>query len=406
MFNSLSLKVIIFGFIFTFFSSFGQSFFLGLVNSSIRETLSITHGQFGSIYASATLLSSFLLIWVGKKIDDINIFKFAFYVTLLLSFSCFFFSKISSIAFLFISVFLMRFSGQGLMSHTATTTITRYFTKSRGKALSVGWFGLSTAEFILPVLIVYLLTITVWQNIWISISILTLIFLPLASFLLIKKLDFDTREQVDKSDTEVKEIKQWNRIEVLKDYRFYIVCLNMLAMPWIATGVFVYQSFITEAKEWGSFIIAQSFMVYSILSVVTLLGSGFLIDKFTSRKLLIFMNIPLLISTLVLFYFDNPITSFVFLGLIGISNGLANVLGSSTWAEIYGVKFIGSIKALTTALMVFSTAFGTALFGLLIDKGFSIEQIALVSLAYIFVSLILLFLVRNKLNPEYIQNSP
>ena len=402
MFNSLSLKVIVFGFIFTFFSSFGQSFFLGLFNSSIRETLSITHGQFGSIYASATLLSSFLLIWVGKKIDDINIFKFAFYVTLLLSFSCFFFSKISSVFFLFIAVFLMRFSGQGLMSHTATTTIARYFTISRGKALSAGWFGLSTAEFILPVLIVYLLTITAWQNIWISISILTLIFLPLASFFLIQKLDFDTREQVESGDNEIKEIKQWKRIEVIKDYRFYIICLNMLAMPWIATGVFVYQSFITEAKEWGSFVIAQSFMVYSILSVVTLLGSGFLIDKFTSRKLLIFMNIPLLISTLVLFYFNSPITSFIFLGLIGISNGLANVLGSSTWAEIYGVKFIGSIKALTTALMVFSTAFGTALFGFLIDRGFSIEQIAMVSFVYILISLILLFFVRNKLNPQYI----
>ena len=401
MFNSLSLKVIVFGFIFTFFSSFGQSFFLGLFNSSIRETLSITHGQFGSIYASATLLSSFLLIWVGKKIDDINIFKFAFYVTLLLSFSCFFFSKISSIAFLFIAVFLMRFSGQGLMSHTATTTITRYFTKSRGRALSIGWFGLSSAEFILPVFIVYLLSITAWQNIWISISILALIFLPLASFFLINKLDFDTREQVE-NDFDVKEIKQWKRIEVLKDYRFYIVCLNMLAMPWIATGVFVYQSFITEAKEWGPFVIAQSFMVYSILSVVTLLGSGFLIDKFTSRKLLIFMNIPLLFSTLVLFYFDNPITSFIFLGLIGVSNGLANVLGSSTWAEIYGVRYIGSIKALTTALMVFSTAFGTALFGLLIDRGFSIEQIALISFIYILVTLILLFFARNKINPQYI----
>ena len=223
MFNSLSLKVIIFGFIFTFFSSFGQSFFLGLFNSSIRETLSITHGQFGSIYASATLLSSFLLIWVGKKIDDINIFKFAFYVTLLLSFSCFFFSKISSIAFLFIAVFLMRFSGQGLMSHTATTTITRYFLKSRGKALSIGWFGLSTAEFILPVLIVYLLTITAWQNIWLSISILVLFCLPCASFLLIKKLDFDSREEFETNDLKKKEIKQWKRIEVIKDYRFYII---------------------------------------------------------------------------------------------------------------------------------------------------------------------------------------
>ena len=402
MFKSLSLKVIIFGFIFTFFSSFGQSFFLGLFNSSIRETLSITHGQFGSIYASATLLSSFFLIWVGKKIDDINIFRFALYVTLLLAFSCFFFSKISSIVFLFIAVFLMRFSGQGLMSHTATTTISRFFTKSRGKALSIGWFGLSTAEFILPVLIVYLLTLTAWQNIWLSISVLILFFLPFISFALIKNLNFDSREDVNDQNFIEKEIKNWTRVEVLKDYRFYIVCLNMLAMPWIATGVFVYQSYITESKDWGEFVIAQSFMAYSVLSVITLLGSGFLIDKFTSRKLLIFMNIPLLISMLVLFYLDISISAFIFLGLIGISNGLANVLGSSTWAEIYGVKYIGSIKALTTALMVFSTAFGTALFGLLIDKGFTIEQIAVISFVYIFLSLIALFVVRNKLNPEYI----
>ena len=71
--------------------------------------------------------------------------------------------------------------------------------------------------------------------------------------------------------------------------------MNMLAMPWIATGIFVYQSFITESKGWGTYVIAQSFMVYSVLSVITLLVAGFLIDKFTSRKLLIFMNIPLLI---------------------------------------------------------------------------------------------------------------
>ena len=399
---SLNKKVILFGFIFTFFSSFGQSFFLGLFNSSIRETLSITQGQFGSIYASATLLSSFLLIWVGKKIDDINIFKFAFFVTILLSFSCFFFSKISSIIFLFIAIFLMRFSGQGMMSHTATTTISRYFTKSRGKALSTCWFGLSSAEFILPLLIVYLLTITTWQNIWISISIIVLLFLPLASFILIKKLNFESREEIDEKKYKHKDIKQWKRIEVLKDYRFYIICLNMLAMPWIATGVFVYQSFITESKEWGSFVIAQSFMVYSFLSVLTLLISGFLIDKFTSRKLLIFMNLPLLLSTLVLIYFDISYSAFIFLGLIGISNGFANVLGSSTWAEIYGVKYIGSIKALSTSLMVFSTAFGTALFGLLIDKGFSIEEIALVSFIYILITLILLIFVRNKLNPQYI----
>ena len=399
MFKNLSLKVIVFGFIFTFFSSFGQSFFLGIFNTSIRETLSITHGQFGSIYASATLCSSLLLIWVGKKIDDINIFRFAVYVTLLLSFSCFFFSKISSIVFLFIAIFLMRFSGQGMMSHTATTTVSRYFTKSRGRALSICWFGLSSAEFILPVLMVFLLSLTTWQNIWTVIALLILIFLPIASFFLVRTVKLDTRESTEGEEFKEENIKQWKRIEVIKDYKFYIVSMNMLAMPWIATGVFVYQSFITESKNWGPFVIAQSFMSYSVFSVITLLISGFLIDKFTSRKLLIFMNIPLFLSTFVIIYFDAQFTAFIFLGLIGISNGLANVLGSSTWAEVYGVKHIGSIKALTTALMVFSTAFGTALFGILIDIGFSIEKIAIISALYILISFILLFLVRKKLNP-------
>ncbi|MDB4351367.1 MFS transporter [Candidatus Pelagibacter sp.] len=398
MFNSLKFKVILFGFIFTFFSSFGQSYFLGLFNSSIREALSITHGQFGSIYASATLCSSVLLIWVGKKIDDVNIFKFAFFVIILLSFACFFFSRITSVFLLFVAIFLMRFSGQGMMSHTASTTISRYFTRTRGRALSISWFGLSSAEFIMPVLMVYLLTIIDWQNLWLIFSITVLIVLPIASFLLIKNLNLDSRESSDEDKKNV-EIKQWKRREVIKDYRFYIISSNMLAMPWIFTGFAVFQSFIQTSKGWGPYVIAQSFMSYSILSVLTLFLSGFLIDKFTSRKLLIYMNIPLLLSVIVLFFFDTQFTAFIFLGLVGISNGFANILGSSTWAELYGVKYLGSIKALTTALMVFATAFGTALFGYLIDLGFTVGDIAVVSGTYIFVSLILLFFVRKKLNP-------
>jgi predicted MFS family arabinose efflux permease len=401
MFNSLKFKVILFGFIFTFFSSFGQSYFLGLFNSSIREALSITHGQFGSIYASATLCSSLLLIWVGKKIDDVNIFKFAFFVIILLSFACFFFSRITSVFLLFIAIFLMRFSGQGMMSHTASTTISRYFTKTRGRALSISWFGLSSAEFIMPVLMVYLLTFIDWQNLWLIFSISVLIILPIASFLLIKNLNLDSREANNENIKEV-EIKQWKRREVIKDYRFYIISSNMLAMPWIFTGFAVFQSFVQTSKGWGPYVIAQSFMSYSVLSVLTLFLSGFLIDKFTSRKLLIYMNIPLLLSVIVLFFFDTPVTAFIFLGLVGISNGFANILGSSTWAELYGVKYLGSIKALTTALMVFATAFGTALFGYLIDIGFTVGDIAVVSGTYIFISLILLFLVRKKLNPVII----
>ena len=396
---SINKKVIIFGFIFTFFSSFGQSFFLGLFNAPIRNELGITHGQFGSIYALATIFSSLLLIWVGKKIDDYKILNYSFFVVILLFFSSLFFSFINNIYFLTIGIFLMRFSGQGLMSHTSTTTISRFFEKSRGKALSAIWFGLSAAEFILPVLVTYFFLIYSWQTVWQGIAIFIILFLPIVILNTIKSVNLDSRE-IDPSPNQKKiKIKNWKRNEVIKDYRFYIVSLNMLAMPWIATGVFVYQSFITDSKLWAIYTIPKAFMVYSITSIITLFVSGFLVDKFTGRKLIIFMNLPLLIAMITLFYFNHEIFAYIFLGLVGVSNGLANILGSSTWAEIYGVKFIGSIKALTTAFMVFSTAFGTAVFGLLIDNGFTIENIAFIAGLYIVISLLLLILFNKSLEP-------
>ena len=376
-------------------------FFLGLFNPSLRSELNITHGQFGTIYAGATICSSLVLIWFGKKIDDIKLFKYSFIVIGILFFSSIFFSFITNIYFLIIAIFLMRFSGQGLMSHTSSTTISRYFNKRRGRALSGIWFGLSSAEFVLPILIVFLLNIFSWRIIWLFISFIILIILPIVVFYTIKNINFESREGsvTDSNKLNFKEVKSWKRSEVLKDFKFYIISLNMLAMPWIVTGVFIYQSFISDSKLWSSYVIPQSFMIYSITSILTLVSSGFLVDKFTSRKLIPFMNIPLLIGLLILSSFDLKYSAYLFFGLMGISNGLANVLGSSTWAEIYGVKYLGSIKALTTALMVFSTAFGTAIFGLLIDNGFSIEFIAIVSIIYISISLFALLAIKSRVEP-------
>ena len=402
---SLNKKVLIFGFIFTFFSSFGQSFFLGLFNPSIRNDLNISHGQFGSIYALATICSSLVLVWFGKKIDDLKLFNYSLIVIFLLIFSSFFFSFINNLYLLIIGVFLIRFSGQGLMSHTSTTTITRYFNQRRGKALSTVWFGLSTAEFILPVLIIFLLSFLSWRSIWQIIGFSMLIILPLVIFLTIKNLSLDSREIYNNIDKSFDKVRSWKRSEVIKDLKFYIISLNMLAMPWIATGVFVYQSFISESKLWDIYTIPKSFMIYSISSILTLILSGFLVDKFTSRKLIYFINIPLLIGLFFLYFFNQVLVSFIFFGLVGISNGLANVLGSSTWAEIYGVKYIGSIKALTTALMVFSTAFGTAIFGYFIDSGLTIETISLIAGTYVMLTLFLLILISNKINPIILKNA-
>ena len=173
----------------------------------------------------------------------------------------------------------------------------------------------------------------------------------------------------------------------------------MLASSFIITGVVINQTFIIESKNWGEFAIAKSFMIYSILTVFTLFLSGFLVDIFTSRKIFPLLNVPLLLSLIILFFFEHPISVYFFMGFMGISNGLTNVLMTSFWAEIYGVTYLGSIKALTGSLMVFSTALATVVFGSLIDLGYSIENIAYLCAIYTGISIVIVIIFQKKYKP-------
>ena len=396
-----NFKIIIFGFVFTFFSCIGQSFFIGLFNSSIRDELNITHGEFGAIYGIATLCSSLTLIWLGKKIDDLKLVNYSFLVVVFLSIAALFFSFVNGLIFLAVGIFFLRLSGQGLMAHTASVAVSRFFDRSRGKALSYAWIGMSLGEFLLPTIIVYLLTFIYWRSLWQGFSILIILILPIFTYLTIREISIFSREtqNINKVNKNIDTVKSWTRREVLKDLKFYSILPAMLASSFIITGIVINQTFIIESKDWEKFAIAKSFMIYSILTVATLFFSGFLVDKFTSRKIFPFLNVPLLLSLIVLAIFDHPYSAFVFMGLMGISNGLTNVLMSSFWAEIYGVNYLGSIKALTGSLMVFSTALATTVFGILIDLGYSIENIAIFCAIYTAISIAIVVVFQKTYTP-------
>jgi predicted MFS family arabinose efflux permease len=403
--NRSNFKIIVFGFIFTFFSCVGQSFFMGLFNSNIRDELNISHGEFGTIYGMATLCSSLTLIWLGKKIDDLKLVNYSLLVVIFLTFAALFFSFINGIIFLAIGIFFLRLSGQGLMTHTASTAITRYFDQSRGRALSYIWVGMSLGEFLLPVIIVYFLTFIYWRNLWQGLAVIILLFLPVFTYLTIKNVNIFSRENENRKhkNNNIDSIKSWSRKEILKDLRFYSVLPAMLACSFIITGIVINQTFIIESKDWGKFAIAKSFMIYSILTVITLFLSGFLVDKFTSRKIFPLLNVPLLLSLTILAIFNHPYSAFVFMGLMGVTNGLSNVLLSSFWAEIYGVNYLGSIKALTASLMVFSTALASVVFGVLIDLGYSIENIAFLCAIYTAISIFIVIIFQNSYKPTLIK---
>jgi MFS family permease len=231
-------------------------------------------------------------------------------------------------------------------------------------------------------------------------SIVILVILPLFSFFTVKNISIFSREKENENKkNKFYLIKSWTRKEVLSDFKFYTILPCILAPAFIITGIVINQSFIIESKVWGAYALAKAFMIYAILTVITLFVSGILVDKFTSRKLLLYLNLPMLLSLLTLILFSHPYSAFIFMGLLGISNGLTNVLLSSLWAEIYGVNYLGAIKALTGSLMVFSTALATTIFGTLIDLGYSIEKIAILCSIYIVISIVIIFIFQKTYIP-------
>ena len=378
----------------TFCSSFGQTFFIGIFNPYIRQDLNLSHSEFGGIYSIATLISSIAIIWIGKKIDDFKLINFAIFVILSLLFSTVFMNQLTGYIHLIFAFFFLRLFGQGLMSHTSSTAMAKFFTTNRGKALGISWLGLTLGEGILPGLVTLLINIINWKQIWLIIAVfLLIIVLPLVIYLLNDFKDNSVENEELKINLN---IKNWTRLEVLKDVKFYFLLPAILCPPFLITGIFINQFFLFENFNWGANYIAPSFIAYAIFTLISLQISGFLIDRYSAIRVLPFYLIPMIfgfIISIILKFWISPLLFFIF---IAITNGAANVLITSTWSEMYGTKHLGAIRSVTVSLMVFSTSLAPVLFGYLIDFGLSSKEIIYSMLLYtIFSNLLLLTKIKS-----------
>ena len=401
MFNFQFLKsnfqYLLFGFLMTFCSSFGQTFFLGIFNPFIREDLNLSHSEFGGIYSAATLVSSLTIIWLGKKIDDFKLRNFAIFVCISLFFAAIFMSQLSSLIHLLFAIFFLRLFGQGLMSHTSSTAMARYFDKNRGKALGVAWLGLSFGEGILPGLVIFLLNYLVWKKVWITVAIFLFVFVLPSILYLLKDFKDNSIEQEQSLRSE--SIKNWTRQEVLKDSKFYFLLPAVLCPAFLITGIFINQIYLFENLNWGTYFIAPSFTAYAVFSVISLQLSGFLIDRFSAIKILPFYLIPMIFGLFISFQFKYALSPVIFFILIAITNGTSNVLLTSTWSEMYGTKHLGAIRSVTVSLMVFSTSLSPLLFGHLIDLGMTAKEIIISMIIYALFSNGLLLLRLKSYKP-------
>ncbi len=367
-------RLIALGFMLTFFSSFGQTFLLSLYVPHIINDFQLTNTFFGGLYALATVFSSIILVYAGRLIDHVDLKKYSLWSALALMLSCLVLAFAGHVFMIFAALLGLRFAGQGLLSHISSTTISKHFNETRGKALSITSLGYSSGEGFFPVLMSLVIAVVGWRHsMVINAAAVGFLLIP---FIWLALSRYEQHNPVD-SQPQGRTI---SRAFLFKDKNFYLIAANSIALPFLVTGLFFHQSSLAAFKGWSLEWLSLCFLGFAIGRTVFSLISGQLIDTYSATKLISFYLLPFILGLLVLLLFDNQFAALFYLIMTGVSVGMSSTIKSAAIAEIYGTAHLGGIRSLFATLMVLSTATSPLLFGLLLDHGFHFSVILVFSI--------------------------
>jgi len=365
--------LLIFGIVLTYFSSFGQTFLISLYIPEIERVFGLSNTGLSSLYAAATMGSAFTLPWIGRLVDTWPLRRFTLLVVIGFMLACGLLSIAFHPAVVLLGFYGLRLSGQGLMSHTSISTMSRAFTGDRGKAISMATLGHPLGEATLPLLITFLIGSVGWRSTLQGSGVsLLLLVLPLVLLLLRRQprdLLFPGVSLAQK--------KQLNRnpLRVLLRRKFWIIAPAVFIVGYLNTAVFFFQLKLGEARGWDPSWVAGSLSAYAIASALSMTAAGPVVDKVSARRLFPFILFPYLVGVALLgtiqAYYWYPVA----LVLLAISHGAGSTIKNALFAEIFGVEIIGTVRSVFTTVMVFSTALGPVSFGLLLDADWTYSRI-------------------------------
>ncbi|MEO1142149.1 MAG: MFS transporter [Pseudomonadota bacterium] len=393
------------GFLLTFFSSFGQTFFISLSGGAIRTEYDLTNGEWGTLYMLATLGSAMTLPFLGRIVDHVSVAKTVLITVPALVLATFLMSVSHSIILLVVILYALRLFGQGMMTHISITAMGRWYTAQRGRAVSVAVVGHQAGEALLPIVFVYALLVTGWRGTWLMSAVFVAVVALPVIYALMRVERVPSQQEI--SDEARTSLRQWTRAEVMRDVLFWSICIAVLAPAFIGTTLFFHQDYLIELRGWDKLQYSLSFTVMAIMTFSFALISGYTIDRFSAISHLPFFLIPLAAACIAMWAIESVVGSFVFMGLLGISYGISSTLFGALWPEIYGTKHLGSIRSIIIALMVFGTALGPGLTGFLIDLNVSYPaQILTMGIYCLAASAIMLFVSRQVKQRLQQENNP
>ncbi|MCA0899806.1 MULTISPECIES: MFS transporter [Microbulbifer] len=355
-------------------SGFGQTFFIAIFGGALRAEFNLSNGLYGAGYSAATLLAALVLLGAGTLIDHWPLRRVAILGTLLLTAGCLVMGFAHSAWMLLLGFFLLRFAGQGFMTHMGMTTAGRYFTENRGKVIALAALGFPIAEALLPTTGSLIIEQQGWRSVWrLSAGVLILGVLPALYWL---------AGHAGKQDAQLTEANHHNnnhytRAQVLRDRGFYCLLPAAVMTPFVVTAILFHQGAIADERGWSLSVLAGAFAGYAGGHLLALFFAGSIVDRIGAQRSLPIALLPMFTALLLLAFSNAWWVPYVYLTLIGIGQAGTGTASSALWPERYGTTHLGAIRSVSQASMVLSTAVSPLLIGLLLDQGVSVTGISL-----------------------------
>lgn len=382
------------GAILTLLSSFGQTFFISIFAAEIQADFSLSHGSWGGIYALGTTTSAVVMVWAGGLTDRFRVRTLGPAVLLLLAFACLLMALNPYAWFLPVVIFALRLSGQGMTTHIAVVAMARWFVAARGRALSIAALGYSVGQALLPIVFVMFLGVMDWRILWIIAALISLAGVPLLIRLL--RQERTPQSMANENPSFGMNARFWTRLDAIRHPLFWCMVPSILGPSAFNTAFFFHQVHFAELKDISHVTLVAQFPLYTAVSVAAMLLSGWALDRLGTPRLIPFFQVPMIAAFIVFGMAEGIYIVMVGFVLLGLTAGATATLPSAFWAEFYGTKYIGSVKALAAAVMVLGSAIGPGITGLLIDYNIGLEfQFYWISAYFAFASVVLWFGVRK-----------
>ncbi len=372
------------GFLLTFASSFGQTYFISIFAGEIQGEFGLSHGEWGGIYAAATMASAVVMIWAGTLTDHYRVRILGPIALLCLAFATIAMAASANWIWLLVSIFALRLFGQGMLSHIGVVAMARWYVAVRGRALSIAGLGYSLGESCLPLIFVALMAFADWRSLWIVAAIILIALIPVIRRLL--RVERTPQSSADRDEAVGMGGRHWSRVEALRHWLFWMLVPAIAGASAFLTALFFQQVHLAEVKGWEHARLVAIFPLYTLCGIGSMLLSGWALDKFGTAALIPFSQLPISAGFAVIWATDGFLGAVLGFVLVGLSHGAYSTLFNAFWAEFYGTKHLGGIKSLAAAFMVFGSAVGPGITGLSIDRGIDFPDQMLVIAGFFLIA--------------------